>query len=490
MNYRLVSKLLGLLLLLLSAAMLSCLVYAWWHHERTPGLDAVEAFAASNVASTLVGLILITFGKGSGREMLRKEAVAVVGLGWFVCAAFGALPYILCEPSLGPAAAFFESVSGFTTTGSSVIRDLDALPRSILLWRSLTQWLGGLGILVLFVALLSSLGAGSKALFHHEYSAKNGGGLQARIQDVATRFLQIYTGLTIVCAGGLMLMGMNPYESVCHAMTTLSTGGFSPRNTSIAAYHSLAIELWITLFMLLGGISFMLYAWLLRGRWDRWKTDEETKVFLCIIAGVTTIIATNLLLVGDGHTVISAFRDGLFQVVSIITTTGFVSTDYDVWPSLSRLLLLSLMIIGGCAGSTAGGIKVSRWILFFKIVRHEITHSYRPKQVFTLRLNGVIAEAELFLQTIFFIALAGVTVTIGTVVVSLLEPGMSIDGCLSSVLATLFNIGPGLAKVGPTHTFAHFGGGTLFFLSLLMLLGRLEFFAVLVLFMPSLWRRY
>jgi len=490
MNYRLLSKLLGLLLLLLSGTMLVCLAYAYWDHEAQPGLDAVESLLLSVALTAGAGLLLRLLGRGSGQEILRKEAIAVVGLGWLVCAAFGALPYVLCEPNLSPVQAFFESMSGFTTTGATVIADLDRFPRAILLWRSLTQWLGGLGILVLFVALQSSMGVGSKALFQHESSAKTGGGVQARIQDVAARLWQIYLGLSIVCCVGLMVLGMSAYEAVCHAMTAISTGGFSTRNASVAAFESVGIELWLTLFMVLGGISFMLYAWLLRRRWSRWRAEEEAKVFLWLLLVVTLAIAIDLLVVERQHSVGIALRESVFQVVSIMTTTGYATADFDRWPSLSRLLLLLLMIIGGCAGSTAGGIKVSRWILFHRIVKQQVGHAFRPNQVFTLRLNGNIVDEEVNLQTVFFIALAGVTVALGTTVVSVLEPQLNIESCLSAVLASLFNIGPGLGAVGPTRNFAHLGPDTLGVLSWLMLLGRLEFFAVLVLFVPSLWRTY
>jgi trk system potassium uptake protein TrkH len=233
----------------------------------------------------------------------------------------------------------------------------------------------------------------------------------------------------------------------------------------------------------------MLYAWLLRRRWERWRLEEEAKGYLGLLLGVALLIAADLVLVGQ-HPATASLRESLFQVVSIMTTSGFATTDFDQWPPLSRVLLLLLMVIGGCAGSTAGGVKVSRWILFGRIVRQQVVRAFRPNQVFSLRLNGNLVDEEANLQTVFFIALAGVTVAAGTAVVSLLEPNLDIESCLSSVLACLFNVGPGLGAVGPTHTFATLNPGTLVFLSWLMLVGRLEFFAVLVLFVPSLWRRY
>ncbi len=489
MNYRLLSRLFGVLLFFVAAAMLACLGFGWALGETYTRVDATFAFVASAAITLASGVVLLFLGAGARAEILRKEAIAVVGLGWLLCAVFGALPYMFCEPRLGFVAAVFESMSGFTTTGSTVIPNLDLYPRSILLYRSLTQWLGGMGILVLFVALLSYLGVGSKALFHHESSARSGGGLQARIHDVALRLWQIYLGLSIACFAGLMLLGMSFYDAICHAFATVSTGGFSPHNESVAAFDSPGVELWLTLFMLLGSISFMLYAWLLRGNWSRWRQDEETRLFLVIVALAVVVLSMDLMALGE-HTLWRAVRESLFQVVSIVTTTGFATEDYGVWPPFSQWILLLLMCIGGCAGSTAGGIKISRWLLFARVVRLEIVSAFRPSQVIALRLNGDSVGEQLKLQTVFFVGFAAVVAALGTGAVSLLEPTLDLDSSFSATLATLFNIGPGIGAVGPTENFAHLSSPTLALLTLFMLLGRLEFFAVLVLFMPSLWKRY
>ena len=490
MNFRLLGKTLGMLLILLSATLGICAVFSWLDHERAPGLDAAEAFLISTLITLTSGIILAFLGRGSGVELLRKEAIAVVGLGWILSAIYGALPFLLSEPHLGLADAFFESMSGFTTTGATVISDLETVPRGINLWRCFTQWLGGVGILVLFVAVLSYLGVGSKAIFRHESSAKEGGGLQARIHDVALILWKIYVGLSIVCTLGLKGLGMSWYDAVCHAMTAISTGGFSPHNASVAYFDNVWIELWLMLFMVIGGISFMLYAWLLRGRWDRWKKEEETRMFLALLVGVSFVIAAVLTLLGDEVSFLHALRVGAFQVISIVTTTGFATDDFDLWPPFAHIILLLLMLVGGCAGSTSGGIKLSRWILFFKIVKIELIAVFRPNQVFRLQLNGNTADDSLKLQTVFFVAIAAVTVVIGTVLVSLMQPDLDELSCASGVIACLFNIGPGLSELGPTSNFAFLEAPTKVFLSLLMALGRLEFFAVMVLFMPSLWRKY
>jgi len=491
MNFRLLSKVLGLLLLLLSVAMLCCLAVSFAEVEF--GFFEGTAPLALTISTSITfatGYLLYWIGRKEGHEILRKEAIAIVGLGWILCAIFGALPYTFAETRLNWAGAFFESMSGFTTTGSTVIRNLDIFPQSIKLWRATTQWLGGMGILVLFVAVLSYLGVGSKALFRHESSARPGEGSFGRIGTMATRLWQIYCGLTIICVIGLKLLGMTLFEAITHAFAAISTGGFSPENASIGYYDNVWIELWLVVFMIIGGVSFVLLASLLSGHWGRWKSEEETKVYLLILFVVTTLIATDLLWRGTTECVGYAFRVSLFQVVSIMTTTGFVTENYDKWPALSKVLLVLLMFIGGCAGSTAGGMKVSRLILFFKISREELILAFRPNQIFTLRLNGIGASEALKVQTVFFMGLTGVVVALGTLSVCVLEPKTDVVTGFSSVCAVLFNIGPGLAGVGPNENFAGFSSATHVLMAFLMALGRLELFAILVLFVPSLWRKY
>lgn len=488
MNLRLIAKILGLLTLLVSAAMLACSACGF-----TNGSNAETAAATTMVESfgigTVIGVLLLLTGRGAPTDISRREGIAVVGLGWILCGLIGALPYLLGEPRLNFIDACFESISGFTTTGSTVINDLDRHSRTILLWRSLTQWLGGLGILVMFVALLSSLGVGSKALFRHESSAQSGKDLKARVQDVAMRLWLIYLALTIVCAAGLRILGMNLYEAVNHAFTAISTGGFSTENRSIAAFGSLGIELWLIAFMLLGSVSFLLYAWLLRGSWDHWRRDEETRCFILIVLAATVVIALDMMLLGH-HSLGRALRESLFQVVSIITTTGYATEDYNRWPPFSDIVLLIIMCIGGCSGSTAGGLKVGRWVLFAKMCRQQVINAFRPSQVLRLQLNGNPVSPDFKSQTVFLICLAGVSVFVGAGIVSLLEPALDMDSSVSAVIACLFNIGPGVGQVGPTENFAFLGPATKLFLSFLMLLGRLEFFAILVLFCPTLWKRY
>lgn len=490
MNLRILSKLIGVLLILLAVSQGVCLAFSIWRGEFAEGLDAVEAFSISIGLALISGLAFFVLGRDSGNELLRRESVSVVGLGWIFCTLYGALPYLLCEPRMSLADGLFESVSGFTATGATVIEDLERLPKSLLLWRGLTQWLGGMGILVLFVALLSSFGAGSKALFRHESSTVETEGLSPRIQWISLQLWGIYVFLSLICFLGMRLLGMGSFDAVCHTFTTVATGGFSTYNDSVAHFDSFAIELWIELFMLLGAMNFMLYAWLLRRQWDRWRQDEASKALLLILSLAALVIALNLVWSDVDLSYLESFRQALFQVIAIMTTTGFTTADYDQWPAFSVILLVALMVIGGCAGSTSGGLKVGRMVLFFKIVRYQLRTGFRPNQVMKLRLNGNAVSESFRIDTLFLIATAAISLLLGTVVVSCLQPGLDVRSCFSSALATLFNIGPALGEVGPTRTYADLNGVTKVFLSCLMVLGRLEFYALLVLFMPSLWRRY
>lgn len=488
MDYRQLSRVLGLMLMLMAVSMAACFAYAIIDDE--PRQVADRALGLSALVTTGAGALLFFLGRGGGREILRREAIAIVGLGWTVCTLFGALPYMWSEPALSPAAAIFESASGFTTTGASAMRDIEVFPRGILLWRATTQWLGGMGILVLVVAVLSMVGAGSKSLFRRESSAQFGEGFSTRVRDTALRLWQIYVGLSVACTLGLIVLGMPVFDAVCHAFATVSTGGFGTRNTSIAYYQSPAIEWWLILFMILGAVNFMLYAWLLARRWSRWETDEETRAFLWILLGASLLITADLLYFGRMDELFGCFRTSAFQVVSIMTTTGFMTADFNEWPNFSRGLLVALMFIGGCAGSTAGGVKVIRVLAFFKTVHRQMVHSFRPNQIIPVRLNGTVVTDSYLLDVMFFLSLTAGIVAAGTLAMTVLEPGLTLVSSFTAVTATLFNVGPGLDAVGPASNFAGISAPGHLLLSALMIMGRLEFFAVLVLFVPRLWSRY
>ena len=496
MNFYLIARILGLLLALEAKAMLICGLFA--KLDVVPGdKEAASMLFLSAAITGGCGLLCIIPGiRKTRHDMIpKREAIVIVGLGWILCSIFGGLPYVLCPPYLTPAGAFFEAASGFTTTGSSVMTVIEEWPRGILLWRAATQLLGGIGILVLFVALLSYIGVSSKSLFNNESSFRSGDLGLARIQDTAALLLRIYFGLVLACLVGLRLMGLSWFNAACHAFATVSTGGLSTHTASIAHYtdwgNSWLIELWLILFMTLGSLNFLLFVVILRRNWKRVLCEEDARWFIGICALFMILIA-----IGRSYTedinIVQSLRDAAFIVVTIASTTGFGTADYDQWPSWSKVLLACLMLIGGCAGSTSGGFKVGRLLVFAKSARNEIIRTFRPNQVFRVIVNGNSLGDSARARTMFFIALYLMICVASTAVVGFMEAGtgISMESCAGAVLATISNIGPGFDAVGPTMNFSGLREPTKAFLGWLMILGRLELFALLVLFVPQLWRKY
>lgn len=497
-NFKLLAKVLGLLLVMESLALLACTLFSVFDSGpiSSEAQDSASfALGTATATALLLGFVLVFIGRGKYDRIPRREGVLIVGVGWMSSGVIGSIPFLLAEPGLNPAAAFFESVSGFTTTGSTVIGDLEAWPRGILMWRAISQWLGGLGILVLFVALLSSLGAGTKSLFRNESSFEAAEVSNAKIRDTALLLWKIYLVLTITCLLGLKGLGMSWFDAIAHAFTTVSTGGFSTHNKSIGYFSNwetgLAIEMWLVLFMLLGSISFLIYVVIINKNWKRLRSEEEAKWYLILLAGAIVLIVGIKYMLG-GTEVLAALRGAIFTVVSIASSTGFGTVDFEGWPVGAHFIVLGLMLMGGCAGSTAGGAKVSRIMLLVRSVHQEIIQAFRPHQVFRLQVNGNPINDQGRSQTILFVALFWFIAIVSMMVVAILETahGVDFETTVSAVLTTLSNIGPGFGDVGPTENFGHMRQPTLIYLALLMVMGRLEIFAFLVLFAPAAWRKF
>lgn len=496
MNFYLIARILGLLLALEAVFMVLCSAFAKFDFVKGDD-EAAGMLMLSAVITGGFALAAIVPGiRKTGHETIpKREAIVIVGIGWLLCSLFGGLPYLLCPPYLTPAGAFFEAASGFTTTGSSVMTVVEEWPRGILLWRATTQLLGGIGILVLFVALLSYIGVSSKSLFHNESSFRGGDLGLARIQETATLLLRIYIGLNLACLVGLRMMGMTWFNATCHAFTTISTGGLSPHSASIGYYsewgNSWLIELWLIIFMALGSLNFLLFVVAIRKNWKRVFKEEDARWFLGLCALVVVLIAAGRSY-NDGIPIIKSLRDAGFIAISVASTTGFGTADYDLWPSWAKVLIACLMLMGGCGGSTAGGFKVGRLIVFAKSARNEIIKTFRPNQVFRVVVNGNPMDDAARARTMFFVTLYLMICIAATAVVGFLEAGtgISLESCAGAVLATISNIGPGFDAVGPTHNFAELREPTKVFLGWIMILGRLELFALLVLFVPQLWRKY
>ena len=493
MNFKLLAKVLGLLLMMESLALLACALFAGF--DSGIGDSSFIALGTATLTALLVGMALVFLGRGRYERIPRREGVLIVGVGWLSSGVIGAIPFVIAEPGLTIAGAFFESVSGLTTTGSTVIGCLEDWPRGILLWRSVSQWLGGLGILVLFVALLSTLGAGTKSLFRNESSFEAAEVSHAKIRDTALLLWKIYVVLTVCCLLGLRGLGMTWFDAVAHALTCVSTGGFSTKTASIGYFSGwetgLAIEMWLTLFMLLGSISFLIYVVVLRRNWKRLRSEEEAKWYLILI-GLALVGVVGIKYVLGGRDLVESMRGALFTVVSIVSSTGYGTEDFEQWPVGTHFIILGLMLMGGCAGSTAGGAKVSRIILLVRSVHQEIVQAFRPHQVFRLQVNGNPISDQSRSQTVLFVALFWFIAIVSMMVVAILETahGVDFETTVSAVLTTLSNIGPGFGGVGPTDNFGHLREPTLIYLALLMVMGRLEIFAFLVLFVPAAWKKF
>jgi len=480
MNVLLTLRILGALLLFLSAALLMPLPFSLYY-----GDGAAASFIAAAAVSCAAGLTLFLKCR-SRRELSVREGFAIVTFGWGFYALFGALPYLFSGAIPSPVDAVFETMSGFTTTGSTILREIEGLPESILLWRALTHWLGGMGIIVLSLAILPMLGVGGMQLFKAEVPGPTADRLKPRIQDTAKLLWGVYVLLTAAETGLLMLGGMSFYEALCHSFATLATGGFSTRNASVGAYGSAYIDWVVTIFMFLAGVNFSLHYHALRGRLREFWRNEEFRFYL----GVTLVVTLLIVLLNQGRVYASFFdnlRYSAFQTVSILTTTGFGTADYEAWPVLAQYLLVSLMFIGGCAGSTGGGMKVARILLLFKHAQVQLYKLIHPRAVRLVKLGGVPVEREV-LQSIlgFFVFYMGIFVVASFLMAA---SGLDLVSAGAAVIATLSNIGPGVGTVGPVDNFAHVSAFGKTVLTGCMLMGRLELFTVLVLFFPSFWRK-
>ncbi|TDJ57271.1 MAG: TrkH family potassium uptake protein [Planctomycetota bacterium] len=516
MNIRYVVKQLGLLLLALSAALLAVaivfyVIEALLRHDVEP--TARWAIFVSGLVGAAIGTGLwLLGGKKAGRHLGRKEALLLVAFSWMAGAAFAALPYLLWAHWPGTDAAadhpfrnfadcYFEAMSGLTTTGATILTDIEAVPRSLLLWRAFTQWIGGIGIVVLFVAVLPSLGVGGKRLFQIEAPGPASEGLQPQIRQTARVLLYIYLGLTAVQILALLIAGMTLFDSVCHTFTTIATAGFSTRNGSIGAFDSRAIEIVLVVFMVLAGVNFGLYFALLRRRYGTVLRDPELRTYLILLVGGATVISLCLLrqsmtlVTGDAIPVGtgSAIRYGVFTTASIATTTGYTTANFDTWPFAAKATLVLLMFVGGSAGSTAGGIKVIRIWIAFKVMLAEIEHVFRPNVVRPVRVGRTVLDDQLKLGTITYVLGILLLFAVGSLGVMILEQFNTDTTCdyataAAASLSSLCTIGPGFAGVGPADNYGWMTPWTKMLLSLWMALGRLEVFALIVLLTPRFWR--
>lgn len=480
MKYNIVLNTLGSILLFLGISMIFPLLYALYYHEK-----ATSAFIISMIITVTVGILLKKLF--SPLEPIRiKEGFAIACLGWIVAAAFGALPFMFAGTFTNFIDAYFESMSGFTTTGATVIAAIEGNPYSILFWRDFIQWLGGMGIIVLVVAILPPLGVGGMQLFKSEVPGPEPDRLKPKIKDTAKLLWRVYIVISALEVGCLYLSGMSLFDALTNMFGTMATGGFNPRNLSIAAYGNPFIEIIITFFMLIAGANFSLHYKVLHGDIKSLFKDKEFIFYCGIILFSIFAISTELRLYVY-KSVFTALRYATFQVVSIITTTGFVTADFDTWPAFSKTILLVLMFIGGCAGSTGGAIKNIRIMLLLKQAAREFKKLIHPQAITPIRLgNKTISEEVMRNITSFFFLYIFIFVICSFIMSAL---GLDMVSASASVAATLGNVGPGLGIVGPTKTYTLIPPLGKIVLTICMLLGRLEIYTVLVLIVPEFWKK-
>lgn len=484
MRIKVVLHYLGLLVAIVGLAMLLPLVWSLFIDEP----NAARAFAISMAISLGSGLLLwrLTPLAADERRLSRREAIALVAGGWISVAVFGALPYELSGALPTYLDAFFEAISGYTTTGATVFTSLESQSQGILLWRSLTQWLGGMGIIMLFVALFPVLGIGAARLVEAEMPGQHGERLTARIRDTAKALWLIYLGLTISEFILLRIAGMGVFDAVTITLSTIPTGGFAPATLSIGAYNSIFIEGIVTFFMLAAGVNFGLYFFLFWKRQPgRLFSNPEFRLYIAFLIGFAFLINLDLIL-NMGMSIGDAIRYGSFQTVSIMTTTGFATANFDTWPTFARSALLILMVIGASAGSTGGALKVIRLLVLAKYTYRRILLTFNPHAVVPLKVGGHTVPEGVTSRIIGLAILYFATLVGGFLAMSAL--GLDSETALSAVTASLGNIGPGLGGVGPTESYfliPPIGKGVLIFC---MLAGRLELFTLMVLFSRAFWR--
>lgn len=494
MNILLVLRVLGNLIILLAGIMLAPLCVAIYNGTN----KEINAFLWAIFSAGIIGLVMRFFTKADESKLSVREGFGIVTFGWLLCALFGAIPFWqanFCEHFTD---AYFESMSGFTTTGSTIFNDIEKLPQSLLFWRSLTQWLGGMGIIVFFVAFLPALKVGGYQLFSAEAPGPKTDKIKPRIAETAKMLWYIYLGLSGLLILFLIFGGMEPFDSVCHTFSTVSTGGFSTKNASITAYSSLYIEIVITVFMFLSACNFALHYLCFNGKISKIMKNTELRFFVCLLF-CSILIITLFLYFSDAaafHSKVKdiryasfmgCLRDVVFQVVSLCTTTGYGSADFDRWPDFCRYALVFIMFFGGCAGSTSGGIKNIRILLITRYCLRELEQLIRPRIIKHVKIENTPIDENILKNTLaFFVSYLSILIVCFFILVALNTDQVT---AMSAVIASIGNIGPGLADVGAVKNYADIHLVGKWVLVFCMLVGRLEIYSVIIILLPITWKR-
>ncbi|MGL4335751.1 MAG: TrkH family potassium uptake protein [Turicibacter sp.] len=481
MNLKIVLRSLGILLICESLSMLPSLFVSGIYRDG----DTISFLITIGIILSIG--IPLQFIKKTDKKIKARDGFAIVAFGWILISIFGALPFYLSGTIPSFVDAFFESASGFTTTGASILNQIEGLPHGILFWRSFTHWVGGMGILVLTIALLPSMGSGSMQVMKAESPGPVVGKIVPRLQKSAKILYFIYFAITIAEVILLYFAGMSLFDAFIHALGTVGTGGFSNMNASVAAYDSVAIDVIITIFMIMSGINFSLYYFFIKGNLKTFWQNEEFKLYMGLLLGAIAFITVDLTVRGYYDSLGESLRYSSFQVASVMTTTGYATADFDQWSMITKIILLLLMFVGGCAGSTGGGIKNIRFLIFFKSMKNSFRRIIHPHGVYPVHIDGKLVEEKTVLDVMTYFFIYMVVFAIGVMIVSF--DGFDIGSTVTSVLATLSNIGPGIGIVGPTGNYSAFSDISKIALSMLMIIGRIEIYPILLLLVPTFWRR-
>lgn len=481
-NIKVIVKFLGILLIMIAAFMLVSLTWSVYYNEDA----AVRALLISSAITAASGLLFYVAGlKHDHRNIRKKEGYLIVTLAWVCISFFGALPAWIAGAIPSYTDAFFETMSGFTTTGATILEDIEAVDKGLLFWRSTTHWLGGMGIIVLTLAILPILGVGGMQLFVAESPGTTPHRLHPRIKQTATRLWGIYVGLTATLTLLLMAGGMNFFHSINHGFSTIATGGFSTMNDSLAGFSPF-LQYVVIFFMVVSGISFALHYYLLKGQFNKVTHNEELRFYLMVI-GIFALLLTTGVVITTQADIEQAFRDSLFQTVSIITTTGFITADYLAWNNYLWFLIFLLMFTGGCIGSTSGGLKMIRVLVLVKNTRMELKRLLHPMAVIPVRIDRRTIPQTIITNFLAFFLLYVLLFFIGAAVMSIFDMGF--ETSIGASIGTLGNIGPAIGMVGPVSSYADVPAAGKWILSFYMLMGRLELFTVMLLFSPSFWKK-
>ena len=478
-SYRFIAHLTGQLLAFESILLLTCCCVSMAYGERD-----LMSFIVSFAVCLSVSAILLVYGRRRKCAMSRNEGYIVVALSWVFFSVFGMVPYLWGGFIPNITDAFFETMSGFTTTGATILDNIESMPHGILFWRSLTQWIGGLGIVCFTIVLLPGFGASSQMLYLSEATGVTHNKLCPKTRVMARYIFMVYILLTAVESALLMAGGMGLFDAVCHSMTTTATGGFSTKQASIAYWHSPYIEYVVSLFMLLSAINFSLYIVACKSKWKQLRKNTELKWFACSV-GLLTLVISVVLFLNNGYGVEEAFRKSLFQVATCHTSCGFATDDYNLWPPFTWMLLIFAMLSGGCTGSTSGGVKNLRLIIIANCIRNQFRQILHPRAVLPVRAgfpfdNKLVTTVLVFFAAYLSVAFIGWTL--------LMAFGVDFTEAMSTVISAMGNVGPGLGSFGPAFSWAALPDAAKWILSSLMLIGRLEIFGFLLIFYRSTWK--